>query len=120
MIVFLTALAVHTEDISQLGSRLSVIVAMFLTCFAIQWVILDRLPRVPYLTILDSIIFDAIGALGLMLVGACAAHKIAYPDGFFYHNIVVGKNLMPAFGYKLTPKQTWDIVNYLRKLQGKA
>jgi hypothetical protein len=83
MIVFLTALAVHTEDVSQLGSRLSVIVAMFLTCFAIQWVILDRLPRVPYLTILDSIIFDAIGALGLMLVGACAAHKIAYPDGFF-------------------------------------
>lgn len=43
--------------------------------------------------------------------------KNAYPDGFFYHNIVVGKNLMPAFGYKLNAKQTWDIVNYIRHLQ---
>ena len=55
-------------------------------------------------------------------IGNAAAYgdEGAYPDGFFYHNIQVGKNLMPAFGYKLTPKQTWDIVNYLRKLQGKA
>jgi mono/diheme cytochrome c family protein len=43
-----------------------------------------------------------------------------YPDGFFYHNIAVGKNAMPAFGYKLNAKQTWDIVNYVRKLQGKV
>lgn len=42
-----------------------------------------------------------------------------YPDGFFYHNIVVGKNLMPSFGYKLTAKETWDIVNHIRELQGK-
>lgn len=44
----------------------------------------------------------------------------AYPDSYLYHNIVVGKNLMPAFGYQLTAKQTWDIVNYVRKLQGKV
>lgn len=43
-----------------------------------------------------------------------------YPDGFFYHNIIVGKNLMPSFGYKLTTREVWDIVNHLRKLQGKS
>jgi mono/diheme cytochrome c family protein len=42
-----------------------------------------------------------------------------YPDGFFYHNIIVGKNLMPSFGYKLTTHEVWDIVNYVRELQGK-
>lgn len=51
--------------------------------------------------------------------GAKYGDTSAYPDGFFYHNITVGKNLMPSFGYKLTAKETWDIVNYLRKLQGK-
>ena len=42
-----------------------------------------------------------------------------YPDGFFYHNIIVGKNLMPSFGYKLTSREVWDIVNHVRVLQGK-
>ena len=42
-----------------------------------------------------------------------------YPDGFFYHNIIVGKNLMPSFGYKLTSREVWDIVNHIRELQGK-
>ena len=41
----------------------------------------------------------------------------SYPDGFFYHNIVVGKNLMPSFGYKLTTREVWDIVNHVRSLQ---
>jgi hypothetical protein len=40
-----------------------------------------------------------------------------YPDGYFYHYIIVGKNLMPSFGYKLTTKEVWEIVNYLRVLQ---
>lgn len=43
----------------------------------------------------------------------------AYSDGYLYHYIIVGKNNMPAFGYKLTARETWDIVNYLRNLQGK-
>jgi len=43
--------------------------------------------------------------------------KSRYPDGFFYHNIVVGKNLMPSFGYKMTAREVWDVVNYVRALQ---
>lgn len=51
--------------------------------------------------------------------GAKYGNETAYPDGYLYHNILVGKNAMPSFAYKLTTKETWDIVNYLRKLQGK-
>ncbi len=43
-----------------------------------------------------------------------------YSDGGFYHFIMTGKNLMPAFGYKLNTREVFDIINYLRKLQGKA
>lgn len=45
--------------------------------------------------------------------------KSRYPDGFFYHNIIVGKNLMPSFGYKLNSREVWDVVNYVRELQSK-
>jgi mono/diheme cytochrome c family protein len=41
-------------------------------------------------------------------------------DGDFYHFIMTGKNLMPAFGYKLNTREIMDIINYLRKLQGAA
>ena len=47
-------------DASQLGSRMSQLTALFLTCFAIQWVILERLPRLPFLTILDHVFFSAV------------------------------------------------------------
>lgn len=51
--------------------------------------------------------------------GAKYGDTKTYPDGYLYHYIIVGKNNMPAFGYKMTTKETWDIVNYLRQLQGK-
>ncbi len=41
-------------------------------------------------------------------------------DGYFYYYAVTGKNLMPSFGYKLTPADFCDIINHIRGLQGKA
>jgi mono/diheme cytochrome c family protein len=39
-------------------------------------------------------------------------------DGFFYGTIHFGgMALMPAYGYKLSPTEHWDIVNYIRKFQ---
>ena len=32
-------------------------VALFLTCFAIQWVTLERLPRLPFNTVFDNIVY---------------------------------------------------------------
>jgi len=40
------------------------------------------------------------------------------PDGEIYHVITVGYNLMGAHGALLTPQERWNVVSYLRKLQG--
>lgn len=49
--------------------------------------------------------------------GAKYGDTSAYPDSYFYHYLLVGKNSMPSFAYKVTSKEAWDIVNYLRQLQ---
>ena len=36
---------------STLPGRLSLLVALFLTCYAIQWVTIERLPRLPFATV---------------------------------------------------------------------
>ena len=40
-------------------------------------------------------------------------------DGFLYATIRDGGPLMPAQGEGLSPDERWDVVNYLRVLQGK-
>lgn len=40
------------------------------------------------------------------------------PDGHFYGIIHFGgMAFMPAYGWKLSPNEHWDIVNYIRKVQ---
>jgi mono/diheme cytochrome c family protein len=42
----------------------------------------------------------------------------AKPDGHFYGIIHFGgMAVMPALGWKLSPTEHWDIVNYIRKVQ---
>ncbi|MBI3014337.1 MAG: cytochrome c [Candidatus Tectomicrobia bacterium] len=40
------------------------------------------------------------------------------PDGFLFETIRSGGPVMPGYRESLTPKERWDIVNYLRRLQG--
>ncbi len=40
-------------------------------------------------------------------------------DGYLYHYIMIGKNQMPTFGYRLNTREVFDIINHLRELQGK-
>jgi mono/diheme cytochrome c family protein len=42
------------------------------------------------------------------------------PDGFLYGTIRDGGALMPGQGDALSPRERWDIVNYLRTLQQKS
>lgn len=42
-----------------------------------------------------------------------------YTDGRVYGTIVWGIRGMPRYGYKLSEAERWDIVNYLKVLQGK-
>jgi len=39
-------------------------------------------------------------------------------DGFLYETIRSGGPVMPGYRESLTPKERWDVVNYLRRLQG--
>ena len=41
------------------------------------------------------------------------------PDGRVYSVIQLGLRNMPRYGFRFSPKEKWDIVNYLRFLQGK-
>lgn len=56
-----------------------------------------------------------------MLMGGPDLGTDAYavrPDGLFYATIHFGgMAIMPRVGYKLSPKETWDIVSYIRSLQ---
>lgn len=39
-------------------------------------------------------------------------------DGFFFHRITFGANIMPGYGHATAPHERWAVVHYLRKLQG--
>jgi mono/diheme cytochrome c family protein len=43
-----------------------------------------------------------------------------YPDGYLYGMIRVGRGVMPAYGHRISHFDRWNVVNYLRVLQGMA
>lgn len=42
----------------------------------------------------------------------------AFTDGYIYGMIRVGRGLMPAYGHRIGHFDRWNVVNYLRVLQG--
>lgn len=40
-----------------------------------------------------------------------------FSDGYIYHKAKYGGAVMPALGYATTPRERWDIVHYIRKLE---
>jgi mono/diheme cytochrome c family protein len=42
------------------------------------------------------------------------------PDGHYFKYINLGGPIMPAYGYKFSMTEHWDIVNYIRYLQNKG
>ena len=41
-----------------------------------------------------------------------------FTDGYIYGMIRVGRGLMPSYGHRISHYERWDVVNYLRVLQG--
>jgi hypothetical protein len=41
-----------------------------------------------------------------------------FTDGYVYGMIRVGRGLMPAYGHRISHFDRWNVVNYLRVLQG--
>ncbi|CAD7925621.1 unnamed protein product [Amoebophrya sp. A120] len=58
----------------ELGGRLQTHTALFLTVFAIQWVLAERVPKICYLTLLDHLVFAVVAALTILVFGSCAAY----------------------------------------------
>ncbi|CAD7960011.1 unnamed protein product [Amoebophrya sp. A120] len=92
-------------ETDALADRLALYSTMFLTCFAVQWITMDRLPRVAYLTVFDDIVLGVGAALFFMSCGAGVAkmlqrkwnrgngenNGIAHPDDFdFAFGVALG------------------------------
>ena len=63
----------------DLGTRISVLAALFLTAFAVQWVTIERLPRLPFSTILDHVAQSVVNALVLMCIVALISYRLGRP-----------------------------------------
>ena len=61
---------------AQLTERLNFLVALMLSSFAIQWTVTDRLPRVPFVTALDRLIFASLLALFMMALGSVLTNQV--------------------------------------------
>ena len=60
----------------ELTERLNFLVALMLSSFAIQWTVTDRLPRVPFVTALDRLIFASLLALFMMALGSVLTQQV--------------------------------------------
>jgi mono/diheme cytochrome c family protein len=49
-----------------------------------------------------------------------APNVIAYPDGYIYGMIRVGRGIMPPYGHQIGHYDRWNVINYIRQLQGSA
>ncbi|GMH77122.1 hypothetical protein TL16_g10075 [Triparma laevis f. inornata] len=65
---------------ADLPARCSVLSALFLTVYAIQWVTIERLPRLPFNTVLDSVAESVVGILIFNLAGMCVAFRAGRPE----------------------------------------
>ena len=45
-------------------------------------------------------------------------HAKSYTDGRLYHVITVGQGIMPPHALQVLPEERWEVVLYLRQLQG--
>lgn len=45
---------------------------------------------------------------------------VAFPDGYIYGMIRMGRGNMPSYGHRVSHFDRWNMVNYLRVLQGVA
>lgn len=50
--------------------------ALFLTSFAIQWVTLERLPRLPFNTVLDDVVLHVVVSLFVGGIGQAASYRL--------------------------------------------
>lgn len=57
-------------------------------------------------------------AVGMLAMPLISEQARGYSDGYLYSIIRVGRGLMPAYGHQITHFDRWNVVNYVRQLQG--
>ena len=80
MAIVLVSLATYSMDAADLGDRMETVIGMFLTSFAIQWTVMERLPPTPYLNNVDLGLVSALSAMGMIIVSHCTAYRISKYD----------------------------------------
>ncbi|CAD7953748.1 unnamed protein product [Amoebophrya sp. A120] len=73
---FFSLVTFLSEPIDVVG-RLQMLFALFLTAFAIQWVTLERLPRLPFNTVLDDVVSHVVVSLMIAATGQGFSYRIA-------------------------------------------
>lgn len=63
-------------DPADLGDRCGVLSGLFLTSFAVQFVSVERLPRLPFATTFDQVTNSVMATLAVMVVGQCVAYQL--------------------------------------------
>ena len=61
----------------ELGNRMAIVSALFLTTYAIQYVTIERLPRLPFATVFDNVCQSVVGSLVAMVIGQCIGYRVA-------------------------------------------
>jgi len=67
--------ATYALEPSDLGNRQSVVLTLVLTTVAFKYVILNMLPEIPYLTMIDYIVYGVMVIQAIMLVSVCVSFK---------------------------------------------
>ena len=80
LVSFFGLLTYFLEPVA-LSSRISVLSALIFTVYAIQWVTIERLPRLPFATVLDGVAQRVVASLMMILIGARVAHRAGRPTG---------------------------------------
>ena len=63
-------------EAGDLGDRMETVLAMFLTSFAIQWTVMERLPPTPYLHNVDHSLNAALLSMFLIATLHCVSYRI--------------------------------------------
>jgi len=69
---------------------------------------------------------NGVGVTGYIILAGYPPYSLIservqeFPDGLLYGMIRMGRGNMPAYGHRITHFDRWNVVNYLRVLQGVA
>ena len=75
--IVLVSMLTYIYDPGDLGDKMETVLAMFLTSFAIQWTVMERLPPTPYLHNVDLSLNAALLAMFLIAVSHCISFRIS-------------------------------------------